>query len=159
MHKKNTSNNTQNTAMDKIIIVAAALGTLSWLAFHVFGPSGRQERNLRSVQVMDRQHAAMAYEEVRRRLITYFRNPYGKTPKHQVDYLLEYAVACLDRLDAIDGREAGPVNRAKIRRVLEVRLRTEAEYWIQGDCALDGIGKEQEPSIFANGTELGPFPR
>jgi hypothetical protein len=121
--------------------------------------ASRTDRLMSRVATMDRRHALQAFELSRRAILFHLRNPYGKTTKAQAKAELELAVACLDRIDELEGKASGTTNRAQIRRVLETRFRREADYWLQNDSALEMLGREQEPSVFAARGKLGPVVR
>jgi hypothetical protein len=139
-----------------LMLVAIAM-ILVAVNFGVIGDPA--QRRIRKLAAMDRDAVATIYEDTRLTVVSHMRHPRSDTSKLDTERAMQLAVACLDRLDQLDGRDHGSLNKAKLWRDLERRLRREAEYWTGGDSGFETLGREQEPSIFAAGQELGPFPR
>ncbi len=138
----------------------ALVGILLCLLIYRFIPlANRFDKLTRKAPRMDRRTALATFETARRTVISQLRNPYGKQiSQAEADAALDAAVACLDRIDELEQKECGPANRAKIRRVLEARFRKEVDYWLQNDTAIDALGREQEPSVFAARQRVGSIP-
>ena len=115
-----------------VTTIAAGLAAifLFWFASHFFRASGQLDKRRGSVASMAREEARVAFEEARKIVIAQMRNAPGKISRIEEGAALELAIACLDRLDELDGKEHGPGNRLKIRRFLEQKLKREAEKWL-----------------------------
>jgi len=143
-----------------VAALAALAGIVAlWVILKLAYFGNRVDRRARRLARMQRHEVTETFEAARRTVISQLRSPRGRAGQAEADAALEFAVACLDRLDELDGKDCGTANKAKIRRLLEVRLRKEADYWLQDESGIDFLGREQEPSVFAAQRELGPFPR
>jgi hypothetical protein len=119
------------------------------VAFIWFSPSHRLARWAQQTHRWDYAMANARFQDARRTVVAQLRHPQGSTGKDIADAAFELAVMCTDRINQLNGKEHGPEQHERIRRVLRRMFQRDADYWGAGEYGIESLGLDQEPALFA----------